>query len=259
MGGAIEPIEPKTHAISPGGPQCVGTASTILDPKFGCAIVKRRDDPQSTGTRAGTLQPPTLARAAILLTSLLVQINGASIARSDDATATILLVRHGEKPDLEYGQLKCQGLNRALALGGVIANRFGTPNVIFAPNPSHSEKPGEPFGYLRAFATVEPSAILFGLPVDVSVDVSDVPGLTGAIEKALSARSNALILVAWEHKRIEEIAQKLLSAHGGDPSVVPKWKGDDFDSIYVITVTNAKASFAVKQEGLNGLSDSCPH
>jgi hypothetical protein len=51
--------------------------------------------------------------------------------------------------------------------------------------------------------------------------------------------------------------------HTEDANAVPKWHGDDFDSIYVVTITwrgePAKASFAHKQEGLDGQSDTCPH
>jgi hypothetical protein len=61
----------------------------------------------------------TLAVAAILL--LLLLLDGTR-AWSDDAVETIVLVRHGEKPDKGLGQLDCQGLNRALALPPVIAN-----------------------------------------------------------------------------------------------------------------------------------------
>ncbi len=32
---------------------------------------------------------------------------------------TLVFVRHGEKPAQGYGQLNCQGLNRALALPAV--------------------------------------------------------------------------------------------------------------------------------------------
>jgi hypothetical protein len=49
---------------------------------------------------------------------------------------TIAFVRHGEKPEQGLGQLNCQGLNRALALPRVIASNLGTPNFIFAPDPS---------------------------------------------------------------------------------------------------------------------------
>src|ERR1700730_4025255 len=74
----------------------------------------------------------TLAVAAISLSLLLLD---RTRAWSDDAVETIVLVRHGEKPDKGLGQLDCQGLNRALALPPVIAKTFGRPSAVFAPDP----------------------------------------------------------------------------------------------------------------------------
>jgi hypothetical protein len=208
--------------------------------------MKRR----STGAWAVTV----MSLSAILLTG--------TAARSDDAVETIVLVRHGEKPDKGLGQLNCQGLNRALALPPVIAKNFGRPDVIFAPDPSDQKKDaGELYDYVRPLATIEPTAISFGLPVNASLGFSDMDGLQAALEQPLYR--NALVLVAWEHKLIETIARALLAAHDGDAAVVPKWHGDDFDSIYVVTITRigdtAKATFMHKHEGLNGQPNTCPH
>lgn len=124
-----------------------------------------------------------------------------SSARSDDATQTLVFIRHGEKPDEGLGQLSCQGLNRALALPPVIAKSFGRPDYIYAPDPSVSKKDaGELYDYVRPLATVEPTAIFFTLPVDTSFGFSDIIDLQAALEKRLSARRDTLILIAWEHK-----------------------------------------------------------
>jgi hypothetical protein len=183
-------------------------------------------------------------------------------AAADNAVQTVVFIRHGEKPDKGLGQLNCQGLNRALALPSVIAKTFGRPDAIFAPDPSHRKiDAGEPFDYVRPLATIEPTAIAFGLPVNASIGYSDVVGLQAAIEQA--QYRNAFILIAWEHNMIENAARALLAAHGGDVAVVPKWDGDDFDSIYVVTINRSgdttKASFALKHQGLDGQRDTCPH
>jgi hypothetical protein len=196
----------------------------------------------------------TMAAATIPLSTLLT----ATAAHSDDAVETVVLVRHGEKPDKGLGQLNCKGLNRALALPSVIAKVFGKPDAIFAPNPSEQKiDAGTPYDYVRPLATIEPTAISFGLPVHASLGVSDTDGLRAAFEQPLYR--HALILVAWEHKRIETIARGLLADYGGDQALVPRWDGDDFDSIYVVTIANAKATFVVKHEGLDGQPDTCPH
>jgi hypothetical protein len=183
-------------------------------------------------------------------------------ARSDDTVETIVFIRHGEKPDKGLGQLNCKGLNRALALPPVIAKLFGRPSVIFAPDPSDRKvDDGESYDYVRPLATIEPTAISFGLPVNASIGVSKMDQLQAALEQPRNR--NGLILVAWEHRLIENIARMLLNAHGGDAAVVPKWHGDDFDSIYVVTMNwtgdTAKATFVHQHEGLDGQPNLCPH
>jgi hypothetical protein len=200
----------------------------------------------------------TLAVAAISLSLFILDGNR---AWSDDAVETIVLVRHGEKPGKGLGQLDCQGLNRALALPPVIAKTFGRPSAVFAPDPSQQrEDDGVYYDYVRPLATIEPTAIFFELPVNASFGVSNTDGLQAALEQPLYR--NAVVIVAWEHRLIETIAHALLAAHGGDPALVPKWHKDDFDSIYVVTITRtgdaAKVTFSHGREGLDGQPDACP-
>jgi hypothetical protein len=183
-------------------------------------------------------------------------------ARSDNAVESIVLLRHGEKPATGPGQLDCQGLNRAVALPPVIAKAFGRPSAIFTPDPSHQVVDyGVSYDYVRPLATIEPTAIFFGLPVNASFGVFDTGGLQAALEQP--RYRNAIVLVAWEHKIIETIARMLLAAHGGDDALVPQWDRQDFDSLYVITITRTgdavKATFAHQHEGLDGQPKTCPH
>lgn len=176
-------------------------------------------------------------------------------------TQTIVMVRHGEKPPRGLGQLDCRGLNRALALPGVIASMFGRPDAVFAPDPSKRKRDeGESYDYIRPLATVEPTAIRFGLPVDTSFGYQDIASLQRALE-VLQYRS-ATILVGWEHKEIRKLARRLLAANGGDPGQVPEWHGEDFDSIFVLRIvrdgSERRASFEHRQQGLDGQPETCP-
>jgi hypothetical protein len=175
-------------------------------------------------------------------------------------TETIVFVRHGEKPAAGLGQLDCQGLNRALALPPVIA-AFGKVDAIFAPNPSQQkEEDGRSYSYVRPLATIEPTAIRLGLPVNTAIGLTDISSLRTALEQP--SYRQALVVVVWEHKQIEAIARALLAAHGGNPARVPHWSGKDFDSLYVITLTRhgdaTTASFDHKREGLDGQPTACP-
>ena len=176
-------------------------------------------------------------------------------------TETIVLIRHGEKPADGLGQLNCQGLNRALALPAVIGKLFGRPDAIFAPDPSQSKEDyGHPYNYVRPLATIEPTAIAFALPVDASVGVSNLDALRDKLESPVYR--GALVVVAWEHVAIAQLARLLIAEHGGDPTIVPNWQGDDFDSIYVVRLTQTDAGTAVafekRREGLDGEPTTCP-
>lgn len=183
-----------------------------------------------------------------------------SNAAVPEGTETIVLVRHGEKPAEGLGQLDCRGLNRALRLPAVVKRLFGRPAAIFAPDPAHGEDDGgQTYDYVRPLATIEPTAIAFGLPVDASVAVDDIAALQARLEADVYA--NSLVLVAWEHKQIVKLARRIVADHGGDAGMVPKWRGADFDGIYVIRLKRGAtdgATFERLREGLDGQSGQCP-
>jgi hypothetical protein len=182
-------------------------------------------------------------------------------ALSEGAIEKIVFVRHGEKPALGLGQLNCRGLNRALALPGVIAKAWGKPDLIFAPDPAQAKDDvGVAYDYVRPLATIEPTAVRFGMPVDAHIGFSNVAALQAALEDP--ANRGALIVVAWEHKIIDVVVRALLAAHGGDATAAPAWADDDFDSVDVVTIDwsgeKAQAKFERAKEGLDGQSDVCP-
>ena len=185
----------------------------------------------------------------------LAVVDSPAVSAELPVTEMIVLVRHGEKPADGLGQLNCQGLNRALALPAVIGELFGRPDAIFAPDPAQSKEDyGHLYNYVRPLATIEPMAIAFGLPVDASIGVSDLNALQHKLRS--SVYRNAVVVVAWEHADIAKLAGLLVADHGGDPAVVPDWPGDDFDSIYVVRLTQTDAGTAVtfeqRREGLDG-------
>jgi hypothetical protein len=183
-------------------------------------------------------------------------------ATNPAAEQTIVFLRHGEKPEAGLGQLSCKGLNRSLALPAVLTSKFGTPDAIFAPDPGKEKDDGGTlYDYIRPLATIEPTAIAAGLPVDTGYGYSDIEQL----QAALSAPKyrGAKIFVAWEHKQIYALVGKLLKDNGGDPAAMPKkWQGKDFDSLYIVRIdrsrTTPKSTFEVATEGLDDVSAICP-
>lgn len=190
----------------------------------------------------------------------------ASEARATDMTAgeshqTLILIRHGEKPAEGLGQLDCQGLNRALALPGVLLGKFGKPDFLFAPDPAQQNVDhGQRYSYIRPLATIEPAAIRFGMPVATPFGFMDIDKLRLLLDQPVYR--NARVVIAWEHTMAERFAKNLIQSYGGDPSEVPRWQSDDFDSIYIVeidrTPEKTTTHFAVDHEGLNKLSSVCP-
>lgn len=204
------------------------------------------------------------SRAALALLFSFVSICGAMQPTSAAAAAdvqTIVLLRHGEKPEAGLGQLNCQGLNRALALPRVLEAKYGKPDFIFAPDPATQKKDhGTRYDYVRPLATVEPSAIYFGLPVNASIDFSKIDDLRNAL--LAPQYRNSLVVVGWEHKIIEKLARQIVVEYGGDRASVPHWADNDFDSIYLLRIVRdngaTRINFSVDQEGLNDRPLTCP-
>lgn len=194
---------------------------------------------------------------------LTISLLGFFLLNNSNAAETIVMLRHGEKPDGGLGQLSCQGLNRALALPAVLQKKFDKPVAIFATNPGIQKYDGlQRYYYVRPLATIEPTAIALNLPVNTEFGWEDTDQLQAAL--LAPAYQNATVFVVWEHRMLERTARKLLADNGGDPAQVPNWKGSDFDGIYVITISTdtstgkPSASFHHDNEALNQLPTTCP-
>jgi hypothetical protein len=178
---------------------------------------------------------------------------------------TIVLIRHGEKPSGGLGQLTCKGLNRALALPPVLIGRFGKPDFIFAPNPSVKvdDHSSEGYSYVRPLATIEPTAISLGLPVNTQIAFDRIDLLQQSLLQP--AFQDSKIFVAWEHAKLRDFAVQMLAQYGHGQGDVPDWPGSDYETIYVFHINRTdmrgapQATLEIQQEGLsNSLSDTCP-
>jgi hypothetical protein len=177
------------------------------------------------------------------------------------AEQKIVFIRHAEKPAQGLGQINCQGLNRALALPTVLLGKFGKPDFVFASDP-HEKKPDgdQLYNYVRPLLTVAPTAVQAGVPINTSFGFENIEGLQR--ELATPRYQNAVVFVAWEHKKLEDVVKAMLKDMGANPGDVPRWKGSDFDSIYVVTVQRndgkTVARFAHEHQQLDGQAAACP-
>ncbi|MFI7835675.1 MULTISPECIES: histidine phosphatase family protein [Pseudomonas] len=202
----------------------------------------------------------TLAAIAVPLALEAVE----SRAQPVDGTQTLVFLRHAEKPGEGLGQLNCQGLNRALDLATVLPERFGKADYVFAANPSRHVEEGskdQSYSYIRPLMTISPSAIRLGLPVNIDYGANDTDAL--AEELLRDKYRNATVYTAWSHGYLPDLINAVAGKALGEKRVITEdWSGDDFDTLYVLTLTwhDGKASLLSRnvRQGLNDGAHSCP-
>ena len=148
---------------------------------------------------------------------------------------TVIIVRHGEKP-ANGDNLSCQGLNRSLALPAVLYSKFGKPDFTFIP----AIATGKQTGHSRMFQTVTPMAVQYNLTLDSKFDEKDFSGVAESVLK-----KTGTVLLVWEHSAIPGVAAAL--GVKGQLS----WADDDFDSIWIITISKSGVVLTKDKEGLH--------
>ena len=183
-------------------------------------------------------------------------------AATETKISRIVLMRHAEKPPAGLGQINCRGLRRALALPDVLIGFFGHPNQIIAPNPGHTKPDhGINYAYIRPLATIEPTAIRLGMPVDVEFGYEDIDGLRNQLVR--NTQQSTQIWVAWEHRLLVKMERSLLSDLGKPNQAVADWDDLDFDRLDVIEIRkepngSTQISYEQRKQNLNNLPDNCP-
>jgi hypothetical protein len=129
------------------------------------------------------------------------------------APATILLMRHAEKPaDRRDPHLSEEGRYRAERLAAYIPEKLGRPDVLIAA----ADKPSS----FRPRETLVPLAAATG--VALRHDVPEKRGASLAKELLLDPRHDgARIVVAWRHKTLPGLAGALGAKAGQCPDPWP--------------------------------------
>jgi hypothetical protein len=144
---------------------------------------------------------------------------------------TILIIRHAEKLTDGRLDLSPTGFQRA----ALIPNLFlpttrpdlPVPQVLFATHQSkHSNRPVE---------TITPLATALKLPIDSDILDDDYPELAKLLLSGQYA--GKVVLVAWHHGKIPELAKSL----GVEPPYMP-WPDQQFDRIWRIDYFGGKAT-----------------
>ena len=169
---------------------------------------------------------------ATLWVMALVLSAHADSARTGLADATVLIVRHGEKPDTGTG-LSPAGQARAKAYVRYFQPLKLDDGTSFRPDTLVAT--ADSADSARERLTLAPLADALKLPIDQRFADKDVKALV----KALSSESHGKsILIAWHHGELG----KLIKAFGADPkTLMPKgkWPDDVFDWVVVLRFDHA--------------------
>ncbi|WP_246683233.1 flagellar basal body-associated protein FliL [Mesorhizobium sp. B2-1-3A] len=169
--------------------------------------------------------------AALWMLALALSAHAAGDSTSGLADATVLIVRHGEKPDGGTG-LSPEGEARAQAYVAYFQPFMldGTPfrpNMLVASTDSKNSA--------RERLTLTPLSEALKLPIDQRFADKDVKALVAALASETHGKS---ILIAWHHGELG----KLIKAFGADPkALLPngKWPGDVFNWVVVLRFDHA--------------------
>jgi hypothetical protein len=153
-------------------------------------------------------------------------------ATTPQPPATILIIRHAEKPPAGDPTLSAEGYARAqlllkafIPLG--VRPDLPTPQFIFAAAPSNHSN--------RSALTVIPLAAALHLGIDQDFDDHNYADLAAELLNGKYAAK--VVLVSWHHGKIPQLATAL----GATPPYNP-WPEPQFDRIWRIDYNNGKAT-----------------
>lgn len=181
-----------------------------------------------------------LFKSLLAVTLITLTCNNGFAQKQNAGVQRVVIIRHGEKPD-NGDNLSCKGFNRSLQLPAVLYAKYKVPDKIFVPSMGN----GKSANHVRMFETITPFAIKYNVNINSKYDVDNVKEMAAAIMK-----TNSYALVVWEHDKIDNLVKAL----GADAKGM-KWSGDDFDSIWVITFKNGKATVSIDKENINPPND----
>ena len=177
---------------------------------------------------------------------------GTLLGTAAAANSTVLVIRHGEKT-FGGGCLSIQGQERANNMHNVFDGKtLEKPAAIFA------NKYFDQTNCERCWLTIQSIAQSYDLPVHFDNGYPKALGGNAAAAKAITnvSRTAGVVLVSWEHINI----QFLVEAMGVPRSKVPYWPGDDYDTVYVLTLDDGGklAAFHVSAQNYKPKSTTCP-
>ena len=165
----------------------------------------------------------------------------AGLCQTPQPPATILLIRHGEKPDAGI-HLSPVGVERAKAIPQLFGgNTAPPPHNLPKPDFLFATKAGKNSD--REVDTLLPLSEAMKMPI--SHEVADKEFATLATELLSGKYAGKIVLVCWHHGSIPEFARAL-----GVTPPYEKWPDTQFDRVWRIDYAGGKATLTDLPEGL---------
>ena len=167
-----------------------------------------------------------LVLVALWIMALALSAHAAGDTTTGLADTTVLIVRHGEKPDSGPG-LSPEGEARAQAYVAYF-QPFMLDGVPFRPDMLVASADSK--NSARERLTLTPLSQALKLPIDQRFADHEVQNLVAALSTESHGKS---ILIAWHHGQLG----KLIKAFGADPkTLLPngKWPDDVFNWVVVL-------------------------
>jgi len=185
---------------------------------------------------------------------------GAVIPPNTNVNETLYMVRHAEAHPTNFwedGNYVAAGQWRALYLPNALQGKIN-PNQVYSIDPAqvipttHSA-----WSYARPSLTVEPYAIANNLPYNLVTSFElfapNSPQQTSNFFFTGGQFNNQTVLMAWEHDHIPPTVNALIASYNGSGPAAPDWPGDDYDTIWTVTL-DATGNLTVDNslcEGIN--------
>ncbi len=199
-------------------------------------------------------------------------IGGAVIPSGINTNETVYIIRHAEahpESNWDDGNYICAGQWRALDLPNALQGKI-SPQVVYSIDPAQvhlgtlSASGRSDWSYVRPALTAEPYAIANDLPyylvASVELDAQEPPQPATQVSDFFFTGgqfSSQSVLLTWEHLHIPTTVQALVSSYypnGGAPTV-PGWNGEDYDTIWTVTL-DGNGNLTVNNNLCEGISSA---
>jgi broad specificity phosphatase PhoE len=167
------------------------------------------------------------------------------------APQKIMAIRHGEKPtdkheapygvtadgEQDWDSLTVRGWQRAGALhtlfdpsrGGLASPHLATPTLLYASKPRSAGETDDGSKSKRPLQTITPLAARLGLSPKLDFGKGGEAALAAQVLK-----SSGVVLICWQHEKIDKIARDLVGEDPVAATLPAVWPGNRFDLIWVL-------------------------